>query len=310
MRLSIQVTMCTGHLDTLRIVLEPKEIAAILIYEIKKHSLTWLCLIILKSMLTLSGDDNMKTNIIAAMLLAIFIMFATPVLGADSMPANTKAAFDKVGVAVYPSAVYCTGDPVIGVRLATSDSPEKVRTWYKEKLSSWTIFDKFGIWALVDRPGVDTMVDLMKSNNLVVTENLDLPAWHKLPANMTTEIVVALPRIPSDTKGGAILTIPPGKMPAHNEAVQEIMPIEVTGSMGSGEDMEFSLGSYFYIQDEDYREYPVVYTAGMPMELENRLYSISTTYEKVRIKGNLVVLKDGRWLGFDHSKPIEIFEAE
>jgi hypothetical protein len=252
----------------------------------------------------------MKTKIIASILLTIFIMSATLVFGSDSMPENTKAAFDKVGVAVYPSAVYCTGDPAIGVRLATSDSPEKVRAWYMEKLPNWTVFDKFGIWALVDKSSVETMVDVMQSNNLVVTENLELPAWHKLPANVTTEIVVALPRIPSDTKGGALLIIPQGEMPAHNEAVQEIIPVEVTGSMGSGEDMEFGLGSYFYIQDEEYREYPVVYTEGMPTELENRLNSISTTYGTVRIKGNLVVLQDGRCLGFDRSKPIEIFEAE
>jgi len=263
-----------------------------------------------KVTLNQSGGNNMKTGAIAPMLLTIFIMFAAPVLGAETIPANTKAAFDKVGVAVYPGAVYCTGDPDTGVRLATKDGPDKVRAWYKEKLPGWTVFDKFGMWALVDSPGVDSMVDLMKSNNLVVTENSELPGWHKLPANMTTEIVVALPRIPSDTKGGALLTIPPGEMPAHNEAVQESMPVEVTGSMGSGEDMEFGLGSYFYIQDEDYREYPVVFTKGMPMELKNRLYSISTTYDKVRIKGNLVVLQDGRWLGFDRSTPIEVFEAE
>jgi hypothetical protein len=252
----------------------------------------------------------MKTKIIAAMLVTVFIMSATSVFGSNSMPENTKAALDKVGVAVYPSAVYCAGDPVIGVRLATSDNLEKVRAWYKEKLPDWTVFDKFGIWALVDKPSVETMVDLMESNNLVVTENQELPTWHKLPANMTTEIVVALPRIPADTMGGPLLTIPQGEMPTHNEVVQEIIPVEVTGSMGSGEDMEFGLGSYFYIQDEEYREYPVVYTEGMPMELENRLNSISTTYGKVRIKGNLVVLQDGRWLGFDRSKPIEIFEAE
>ena len=251
----------------------------------------------------------MKIQVISTMLITLLIMFAAPLLGAETLPVNTRAAFDKVGVAVYPGSVYCTGDPDMGVRLATSDSPEKVREWYREKLSDWSVFDKFGMWALVEGTDVESMVDLMKNNYLIVNENSELPGWHGLPANMTTEIVIALPRIPTDSKGGVLLAIPPGKMPAHNETVQEAMPVEVTGSMGSGEDMEFGLGSYFYIQDEDYREYPVVYTQGMPMELKNRLYSISTTYDKVRIKGNLVILQDGRWLGFDRSSPIEIFEA-
>jgi len=166
------------------------------------------------------------------------------------------------------------------------------------------------MWSLVDSPAVNSMADIMKNNNLAVTENPEIPGWHQLAANMTTEILVALPRIPTDSPGGALLTIPPGAMPDHNEIVQEIIPIDVTGSMDSGEDMEFGLGDYFYIQDEDYREYPVVYTKGMQSDFTNRLYSISTTYDKLRIKGNLVVLKDGRWLGFDRKTAIEIFEAE
>ncbi len=231
-------------------------------------------------------------------------------VSAAPLPPESAAAMEKAGVPLYPGAVYCTGDPTIGIRFATSDAPEKVRAWYREQLAGWTLFDEFGMWALVDAPSVGGLGDVMANNQLVVSRNAQLPGWHGLAADMTTDITTMLPKIPSDAAGGALVTIPPGDMPPHSKAVQEVTPFEVTGSLGSGEDMEFGLGSYFYIQDEEYREYPVVYAEGLSEELFNRLYTIGTSYDKVRITGQLVILADGRPLGFDRSVPIEIYEVE
>lgn len=253
------------------------------------------------------GENAM--NIRHCTLAPVLALWALGV-SAASVPPESAAAMEKAGVPMYPGAVYCTGDPTIGIRFATSDAPEKVQAWYRERLAGWTLFNEFGMWALVDAPSVGGLGDLMANNQLVVSHNAELPGWHGLAADMTTDITTMLPKVPTDVPGGALVTIPPGEMPPHSEAVQEVTPFEVTGALGSGEDMEFGLGSYFYIQDEEYREYPVVYADGMSPDLFNRLYSIGTSYDRVRVKGRLIVLQDGRPLGFDRSAPIEIYEVD
>ena len=247
----------------------------------------------------------MKISHIAATFLLLSL---ASVQARETMPDDSRAAFDRVGVPIYPGAVYCIGDSTNGIRLATSDSQDAVRAWYIDKLSEWNLFDDFGLWILADSPPGSSMSDLMSGNNIVVDVNADLPQWHGLASDMTTQIVVALPRVPSDSPGGPLLTIPPGEMPDTGESIQDRVPMEVTGALGSGEDMEFGLGRYFYIQDENYVEYPVVYTDGMSRDTENKLGSIETAYEKVRIKGRVLMLQDGRVLGFDRDVPIEIFE--
>jgi hypothetical protein len=239
---------------------------------------------------------------------AALLALASFGLDAAELPADAGAAMAKVGVPVYPGAAYCMGDIANGLFFGTSDPPEAVHAWYREALPGWTLVDIYGSQALVEAKAARTLPEVMTNNHVIVSGNDD--PCYGLAADMTTEIAVGLPKIPPDSGGGAVLAIPPGRMPSHSEAVGEITPFEVTGSLGSGEDMEFGLGRYFYIQDEDFREYPVVYEDGLSSELSNRLSTIVGAYAKVRLKGNLVVLQDGRPLGFDRSVPIEIHEVK
>lgn len=135
----------------------------------------------------------MKTRLYASTML-LFIWGAA--LAGGDIPAATRADLEKTGVPVYPGAVYCVGNSEAGIRLATSDSQEAVRAWYAEQLSDWTLFEDFGMWMMADSPPGSSFPERVESNNLVVDTNDQIPQWHDLAADMTTQIVIALPRVP------------------------------------------------------------------------------------------------------------------
>ena len=90
----------------------------------------------------------LKRTSLTIMLIFLFCTF--PALAADT-PAKVKAAMDKAGLKVYPGAVYCTGQIDMGARFATSDSPEKVREWYRKEYPKWSVQEKYGSWAFLRR---------------------------------------------------------------------------------------------------------------------------------------------------------------
>lgn len=128
-------------------------------------------------------------------LMATFLAFALPAFAAGAVPDDVSAALEQAGVAVYPGAEYCIGNPQIGIRFASSDDPETVKAWYVEHVPAWNVKDVFGMWILIDAPA-DAKIsgsDLMTRNNIVVDVNPELPGWHGLAGDMTTQIVVSLP---------------------------------------------------------------------------------------------------------------------
>jgi len=133
----------------------------------------------------------MCKKVVLFVLAGVFLM-TVPVMGAD-IPAKVKDALVKADLRVYPGAVYCTGSLDIGVRLATSDSPEKVRAWYQENYPKWSVQDKYGAWWFYDGPPNLGPGGIMSTRNMTVQTNKQLPGWHSLPADMTTEILMASP---------------------------------------------------------------------------------------------------------------------
>lgn len=128
-----------------------------------------------------------------ALLIALGVLVAAgPAIGGD-LPADVKAGFDKAGMKIYPGAVYCTGQLEWGIRFATSDSPEKVQKWYQAQYPQWSVQDKFGLWTFYDGPPDQGPGFIMGVRNLFVKHNAELPGWHGLSADMTTEITMAAP---------------------------------------------------------------------------------------------------------------------
>lgn len=135
----------------------------------------------------------MKTRLFAATLL---LLVSAAALAGGDIPDQSRVALEKVGVPVYPGAVYCVGNAEAGIRLATSDAQDTVREWYVEQLPEWTLFEDFGMWMLADSPPGSSLSDRVESNSMVVDINDQMPQWHGLAADMTTQIVIMLPKVP------------------------------------------------------------------------------------------------------------------
>lgn len=127
-----------------------------------------------------------------ATAISVFMLWSVGAWAGDDIPADYQAAIDTANVPAYPGSVFCTGDPASGMRLATSDSVETVRKWYRSQLPDWNIYEGYGGWILYAGPADAGMTDIFSSFQVSITENPELPNWHDLSSDMSTEIVIAL----------------------------------------------------------------------------------------------------------------------
>lgn len=251
----------------------------------------------------------MKKKIMVLML-SIMLISVMSAFGRIEMPPEVKETMGKAGFPLYPGAVFCLGDASTGMRFATKDNPETVRQWYINKLPEWSKNTKYGNWILYEGPSGVGMSEVMRYNLVDIHENQELPSWHSLPENMTTEILITLPRATKISSGQPLLTIPALSTTLDESAIMEISPAEIVGQMDSSEDFENNKGRYYYIQDENYNEYTIAYVSDLPPHLQNKLQSIGPTYDKVKVSGDVIKLKDETILGFNRNKKILIFPVE
>lgn len=113
---------------------------------------------------------------------------------ATSTPDDLKATLAKAKVPVYPGAVFCVGSTSAGLRFATKDSVDNVRNWYRSQRPTWALIDepKYQIWVLYEGPAGIGMMEWTAYNMAQVNENKNLPEWHSLSKDMTTEIVLGV----------------------------------------------------------------------------------------------------------------------
>ena len=109
-----------------------------------------------------------------------------------SLPGQDEALIKNAGIPLYSKARFVYGNASVGYRFASSESVEAVRNWYKNKLSSWPVYqDNFGSWIIYKGdPGADMAQLLMQKSQVQVMKNDKLPEWHSLDNDMTTEIVI------------------------------------------------------------------------------------------------------------------------
>jgi len=192
------------------------------------------------------------------------------------------------------------------MRIAAGDDPNTVRTWYREKLKGWSLYhdEKIGIWTLYDGPkGLVQYGKIMVLNNISVMANKELPEWHGLEGNMTTEITMALPRVGPAEAGGALLVIP-GPKGRSDEAEA------IEGALNQAEDMRTNRGGYYYLQDENYMEHSVAFEEDLTTKIVSKLDSIGLTYAKVRVVGVVLSDENAGTSWFDPMWDVEIFVDE
>ena len=247
---------------------------------------------------------------IFVLLLSFTLINVVSAFGNAKLPSEVKDAIEKSDFPLYPGSVFCLGDASSGMRFASKDNSELVRKWYISKLPEWSINTKYGSWMLYEGSSGVGMSEVMKYNRVDVHENKELPSWHSLPANMTTEILIALPRATKASTGKPILTIPVQATALDKSSILEISPSEIVGQMDSADDFENNRGIYYYIQDENYNEYKIAYESNLSQDLQIKLQSVGPTYDKVKISGDVIKLKDESVLSFDRNKEILIFAVE
>jgi hypothetical protein len=111
---------------------------------------------------------------------------------ASSLPDQHEKQIKSAGVPIYSKARFVYGNPSVGYRFASSEPVEKVRDWYRNKLSSWPVYeDRFGSWIIYKgKPGANMSQLVLQKTQVSIQKNDKLPEWHSLDKYMTTEIVV------------------------------------------------------------------------------------------------------------------------
>ena len=125
---------------------------------------------------------------------ALFLLCVCWTVTAYAADLNQSDAsmIESAGVPVYSKAIFAYGNQDVGFRFATSVPFEEVRQWYREKLPKWSVLDQYGSWILYDgEPGAG-LGEVMSKTQILIKENENLPGWHSLEKNMTTEITIMI----------------------------------------------------------------------------------------------------------------------
>ncbi|MFC1777847.1 hypothetical protein ACFL3I_11010 [Pseudomonadota bacterium] len=134
-------------------------------------------------------------TLLSIMSVLSLLLFSLDLCAENTLPDKDKNIMEQAGVPIYPGMKFINGalDGMVGVRFASSDDVEKVRKWYSDKFPDWAVNDQYGTWILYNgKPGAGPREYISKNQVMVVT-NENLKEWFGLPADMTTEIVIALP---------------------------------------------------------------------------------------------------------------------
>ena len=126
------------------------------------------------------------------------VLFIPSVSLSEELSASDRKMLEKAGIPPYPEAVLygrvesmTTG--TITFSFATSDNLEKVRDWYKEKLSGWGVTEYFGSFGIYrGKEGLEWM-EAMVNDNVVIDEDKNMHQWYEqLKPNMTTLVKITL----------------------------------------------------------------------------------------------------------------------
>ena len=126
-----------------------------------------------------------------ALLTALALFMSITVQAAKLQPADTRLIADA-GVPLFADASFVQGNKQVGFRFASSTPPLEVQKWYRQQLPKWSLFNDYGSWILHNgAPGIG-MGEVMSKNQISIQQNSNLPEWHSLDKNMTTEIVIMI----------------------------------------------------------------------------------------------------------------------
>ncbi len=126
------------------------------------------------------------------MIIATITLAISALVFAETLSDADAGLIAEAGFPIHPDAQFVFGNSSAGFRFATDTSVADVRNWYVEQLDGWTLTEDFGLWAIYDGPTGLSFSDRMRTNQLTVDVNEEMPGWYSLDESMTTEIVVQI----------------------------------------------------------------------------------------------------------------------
>jgi len=129
-----------------------------------------------------------------ALLFVGLLILSNSIMFGTELPAQDAKVIEAAGIPIFPGATFAIGNRDTAYRFATSKPPAEVRQWYQKKLSDWALLDKYGSWILYKGQQGLGMSEVMSKLQIMIQENENLPQWHSLKKDMTTEITIMVPK--------------------------------------------------------------------------------------------------------------------
>jgi hypothetical protein len=121
------------------------------------------------------------------------LLLSNAITFGSELPAQDAKVIEAARIPIFSEATFATGSRDVGYRFATSKSPAEVRQWYQEKLSGWSLYEEYGGWILYKGQQGLGLSEIMSKLQVMIQKNENLPQWHSLKKDMTTEIVIMIP---------------------------------------------------------------------------------------------------------------------
>ncbi len=92
----------------------------------------------------------------------VFVLFTPQAAVAEELSAAQLGALESAGVPLYPGSTYTAGDDEIATIMwfKSTDSPDTIMDWYKDKLSDWSELDAGGSRVIYKGPAGMIAADL------------------------------------------------------------------------------------------------------------------------------------------------------
>jgi hypothetical protein len=103
-----------------------------------------------------------RSTLVPSALALVFVLFTPHTAVADELSAAQLDALESAGMPLYPGSSYTTGDDEIATIMwfKSTDSPDTIMDWYKDKLSDWFELDANGSRVIFKGPAGLTAAEL------------------------------------------------------------------------------------------------------------------------------------------------------
>lgn len=103
-----------------------------------------------------------RSTLVPLALSLVFVFFTPQAAVAEELSAARLGVLESAGIPLYPRSTYTTGDDEIAIVMwfRSTDSPDTIMDWYKDKLSDWSELDAGGSRVIYKGPAGMIAADL------------------------------------------------------------------------------------------------------------------------------------------------------